>query len=62
MNANSISESELAMNKLNVCSGERAIVAVQEAFREEDYNIPLHILLNSRCNLLYRKKKVIPFP
>ena len=56
MNANSISESELVMNELNVCSGERAIVAVQEAVREEDYNIPLHILLNSRCNLLYRKK------
>ena len=56
MNANSISESELVMNKLNVCSGERAIVAVQEAVSEENYNIPLHILLNSRCNLLYRKK------
>ena len=56
MNANSISESELAMKKLNVWSGEGALVAVQEAFKDEDYNIPLHILLNSRCNLLYRKK------
>ena len=56
MNANSISESELAMNNLNVCSGERPIVAVQKDTREEDYIIPLHILLNSRCNLLYRKK------
>ena len=44
------------MNKLNVYSGERAIVAVQDAFTEEDYNIPLHIVLNSGCNLLYRKK------
>ena len=56
MNANSITESELAMNNLNVCSGERPIVAVQKDTREEDYIIPLHILLNSRCNLLCRKK------
>ena len=50
-----IDENLKYMGKLKPCQDGKAL-SVQRSCKEENFKLPLHILLNSQCNLLYRRK------
>ena len=50
-----IDENFKFMSKLKPCQDGK-VLSVQRSRKEENFKLPLHILLNSQCNLLYRRK------
>ena len=50
-----IDENLKYMGKVKPCQDSKAL-SVQRSCKEENFKLPLHILLNSQCNLLYRRK------
>ena len=50
-----IDENLKVIGKLKPCQDSKTL-SVQRSPKEESFKLPLHILLNSQCNLLYRRR------